>query len=101
MLGAATVAVRARAFLGYWPTPNHPDPKVLPSEFDQHIEVASAIVLCLFLSVPIIFILGVISRLFLLHLIPKRPFRIYLAGVILIILNFYEPRLGFVAWLAD
>jgi hypothetical protein len=98
-LGVFTFAVRARSYLGYWPTPNHPDPQFLP--FDLHTQIlscASGAVLWTLLGVPCFFIVlrkKIDSPLW------HRIKRIYAAGLLVILIFTFVPRINFVAWYLD
>jgi hypothetical protein len=99
--GLLCLAVRARFFLGYWPSPAHPDPKQLPFELHH-------MALWLLLFVVVVLLPTGLGVLAIAVGILKRkpcfwPIWANLGGSAIIGSMFFLPhgRLNWVAWFLD
>jgi len=97
--GILTFAIRARVYLGYWPTPSHPDPKVLP--FDLHHAVLWFSFFGLLYSLIIILSLYLLNHFFWRSSLPRWSLRAYLLGWALVLLMVFVPGMSFVGWFLD
>lgn len=98
-LALLTFVLRSRNYLGYWPTPYNPDPKVLP--FPVHYSLV---------FVGIHFVLGTLPTLVGIRLLPndvasastwRSVTRITAMGWGLLLLMAFQPPINFVAWFLD
>ena len=92
-------AIRAKYYLGHWPKPYHPDPKVLP--FVIHAGL-------LWLGVPAVLSTLIIMPFFLLLSFKKNSFSVPLKLLILFALGWFFiflmtfiPPIDFVTWFLD
>lgn len=99
--GVATLAIRARFFLGYWPKPSRPDPKLLP--FEAHHGILW-IGLCL---LPMVFSAGltvyVMDALLLKKGFDRKPLVMFVGGsalILALIFSLYGDY-NWVAWFLD
>jgi len=98
-IGIILFAIRARIYLGFWPTPNHPDPKVLPFDFHDSI---------LFFTTYAVFLSLLVIPSFKMLLFNKinlntwhRTKLIFLSGWTLILILILVPTINFVTWYLD
>lgn len=97
--GVVALAIRARLFLGYWPKPAQPDPKLLP--FELHHAVLWYIFFGLLFSLIAIPALHVIGRFILQTALPHWLLYTYLFGWGLILIMVFMPSISFVGWFLD
>jgi hypothetical protein len=93
------LAIRAKDYLGYWPSPSHPDPKFLP--FDMHQELLATMLFALLWSLALMPILYGASRWILKTKLGQRPLYTYILGWIIIVVMIFVPNINFVAWFLD
>lgn len=94
-----TYVVRARSYLGYWPTPYNPDPKVLP--FHSH---HSAILIGTY-----IVLMALVALVGTRHFIPsvgrsstwRKALVVSGFGWGLLVIMAFVPPIDFVAWFLD
>ena len=99
--GLAALVVRARIFLGYWPRPSEPDPKLLPFEL-HHISLWIGFHLLLWL--PLLAMAAyMINAIFLKIKIRQRPLWTFMTGWSLVVAMIFAPHTPFnwVAWFLD
>ncbi|MEW6058366.1 MAG: hypothetical protein AB1540_17325 [Bdellovibrionota bacterium] len=118
LIGVFTFYIRARLFLGRWPTYSRPDPKRLPFEFQHGIFVLTVFpVLWSLFILPAVWICQIamkqwsapqlaassspMQRLFLASKGIQKEVALYLFGWALIWSTFYLPYRGFVDWFLD
>lgn len=118
LVGVFTFYIRARLFLGRWPTYSQPDPKWLPFEFQHGIFMLAVFpVLWSLFILPVVWIFRIamkqwpapqlsassslMHRLFLASKSIQKEVALYLFGWALIWSTFYLPHRGFVDWFLD
>ena len=99
VMGVVSLAARARAYLGYWPSPSHPDPKSLPFEF--HYEALWGLFDCLKWSILFAFAYYFLNRLILKRSSSRVLLQVYLVGWGVIIGMILIPRINFAVWFFD
>jgi hypothetical protein len=97
--GIVWLAIRAREYLGYWPTPSHPDPQFIP--FDHHQELLWQIFWLLGWSLVVVPMLYFSSRWLLKNRMPRLPLYTYACGWLLIMAMIFVPNINFVSWFLD
>ena len=97
--GVVALAIRARLFLGYWPQPAHPDPKLLP--FELHHAILWYIFFGLLSSVIIVPTLWVINRFVFQTRLTRWSLGAYLSGWALVLMMVFVPKISFVGWFLD
>ena len=97
--GILLLTVRARVYLGYWPRPSHPDPKLLP--FDLHHASLWGVFVVLKWSLVVLPVLYLTNKYFLKKQMNKKPLQIYGWGWLVIIALVFLPHVNFVEWFLD
>lgn len=97
--GIMLLAIRAKAYLGYWPSPNHPDPQFVP--FDLHQELLAKMLFALLWSLALMPILYLGSRWILKTKLGRSPLYAYILGWAIIMVMIFVPGINFVAWFLD
>ncbi len=97
--GVVALAIRARLFLGYWPKPAHPDPKLLP--FELHHAVLWCIFFGLLSSLIIVPALYLTNRFVFQTRFSRWSLSAYLSGWALVLLMVFTPNISFVGWFLD
>lgn len=100
LFGVVSLATRAYLYLGYWPKPSHPDPKLLPFE-EHHSLLWSILGLfgCSIVLVPILYFLNV--RIWDSEKADKLALKVFVTGVILSLGLVFVPSINVVAWFLD
>ena len=99
VVGIIWLTIRAKVFLGYWPSPNHPDPKFLP--FDVHQESLATMLFALLWSLVLMPILYRGSVWILRTKLGRSPLYAYILGWAIIMVMIFVPGINFVAWFLD
>lgn len=99
--GLVGLALRSRYFLGYWPSPSHPDPKLLP--FELHYTM---LILGFYLVVwllPVSLAIYIVSRIVFERKHNLRPLLVYTPGWLVIVALMFGSHfsLNWVAWFLD
>jgi len=97
-LGVLSFYLRAKVYLGYWPKPSFPDPKLLPFEFHHWIFMMA--VFPLFLTIVVLPIAWLVeSKTFQVRI---RGYVVtYMSGWLLIGSTFAIGGIDFVRWFLD
>ena len=90
--------LRARNFLGFWPVPASPDPKVLPFAFHHWI-----LMVALFPIAWTIFLLPIswLVRFKQISLLVRREIAPYLVGWAIVVAIMFSSEKNFIAWFLD
>ncbi len=93
------LAIRARYYLGYWPQPSQPDPKLLP--FELHHAALWGVFEGLKWSLIVLPILYLWNRFVLKSKIDSWIWRGAIAGWVITLGMIFLPSINFIAWFLD
>jgi hypothetical protein len=98
VVGVFAFYLRARAHLGFWPTPAFPDPKSLPFEFHHWI-----LMIAVFPIAWTVFLLPIswLMRIKRIGSLLRREVAPYLAGWALVAIIMFSSGKNFIAWFLD
>lgn len=99
--GLIALALRARIFLGHWPTPAHPDPKSLPFEL-HYMTLWFGFYLVAWL-LPILVAFYLLNAAFFKRKFNRLPLWTFSSGWSVIAVLFFAPHTtsNWVAWFLD
>lgn len=93
--GIVLFAARARMALGYWPSPSHPDPKLLG--FANHYGLLEIGMFASVAALPLLMVGGALSG----RAERSRAWGLFFAGWALILALTFLPPVNFVMWYLD
>lgn len=98
VVGVFVFYIRARVYLGFWPTPAFPDPKSLPFEFHHW-----TLMIAVFPIALTAFLLPVswLVRFKRIRLLLPREIAPYLAGWALVAVIMFSSEKNFIGWFLD
>lgn len=97
--GVLLLAIRSRSYLGFWPRPARPDPKLLPFEL-HHMILWYVLFTLPFSLIAVLAIRFLEKKMF--QVEPSNfPFVANIAGWVLIVIMIFIPGINFVSWFLD
>ncbi|MBF0208601.1 MAG: hypothetical protein HQK53_17135 [Oligoflexia bacterium] len=97
--GVLLFTIRSRSYLGFWPHPSQPDPKLLPFEL-QHM-ILWYVLFTLPISLIAIWIIRFLEKKMLQVQRSNFPVIANIAGWVLIVIMIFVPGIDFVGWFID